>query len=555
MKEEKNTVQYRYPGVIPFSTAQNHLFFGREQDTNDLCKRIYREQLVVVYGKSGLGKSSLINAGIIPKMINDGEYTPTLIRFGTWTATTERTPLDIAKDELKPKIQANTFLSNLLPEDDTLWFHAKNRQWQGKGKPLLIFDQFEELFSYPEAEQTEFKKGLSELLYTDLPLRFRRKLEIIEQEKGFASDQDEDLLELPLNARVLFAIRSDRLHLLDRVKDFLPGIFQHAYELKALTIEGAKTAITSPARISGNFITPTFEFTDAVVKKLLDFLVDKEDNRVEGILIQMLCDHYEKEQVGRMGIRILDLPQVGDPSNVIKNYYDKKINSLPEANRLAARLLIEDGLVTEGEGLRLNLHEAFIFKEYNINKELLERLVNNRLLRAEPFIRGGYNYELAHDRLVPAVLSAKMHRKEIEAEKKRLAEAERITKQAELDRLEKENAKSQLRIVRSLLGIVFVAFLLAGYFGLQANWEKRAALVAEDKANTERKRAERISAKWQLKEFNSHEERIRQVKNQNIDNAPPKGLLREMREFANTYPDTTLTFRLNQLIKQYNLQE
>ncbi|HFA49352.1 MAG TPA: hypothetical protein ENJ95_10080, partial [Bacteroidetes bacterium] len=95
--EKTNNLPYRYPGVQPFTTGQANVFFGREHDTSELYRMLRREPLVVLYGKSGLGKSSLINAGIIPECRKTGEFAPITIRFGAWTEGTVDTPLGIAK--------------------------------------------------------------------------------------------------------------------------------------------------------------------------------------------------------------------------------------------------------------------------------------------------------------------------------------------------------------------------------------------------------------------------------------------------------------------------
>ena len=72
---------YRYPGATPFSVEQEHIFFGRAQDTENLFRLVRRETMVVLYGKSGLGKSSLINAGLIPRFREEGAYHPVSVRF------------------------------------------------------------------------------------------------------------------------------------------------------------------------------------------------------------------------------------------------------------------------------------------------------------------------------------------------------------------------------------------------------------------------------------------------------------------------------------------
>jgi len=462
--------QYRYPGATPFDIGQEHIFFGRKQDTHDLYRLIQREALVVLYGKSGLGKSSLLNAGIVPACLREGTYAPLVMRFGAWTEGKTETPLSTTKAMLTTGFQKDTFLKTLLPEEDSLWYHAKNRQLNGGGRPLLLFDQFEELFSYPEAQVLAFQQELAELRNTGIPLRFRRRLEADDAPE--LAEAEEDLLESALETRILFAIRSDRMHLLARLGDYLPNVLRHSCELKALTEEDARDAIILPAQSAAtDFATAPFAYSPAAVDRLLDFLRDKQDGRIEGILLQMLCEHYERKQVEAQQLTLLDLPQIGDPNEVVRNYYEEKISSLSEAQQNAARRLIEDGLVSDGEAMRLTLHEAYIAQEFRVNKALLETLVDSRLLRAEPFLRGGYTYELSHDRLVPAVLGARNLRREAEAR----AEAQRLKAEA-------EKAKRQLRMVQGLLVAAVLALAVAGWQYFEADKAKQKAQESLQKA-------------------------------------------------------------------------
>ena len=68
----EQTKIYRYPGVKPFSEDERHVFYGRSADTKKLYQFINLEKLVLLYGKSGLGKSSLLNAGVLP-LFNEEE--------------------------------------------------------------------------------------------------------------------------------------------------------------------------------------------------------------------------------------------------------------------------------------------------------------------------------------------------------------------------------------------------------------------------------------------------------------------------------------------------
>ena len=486
----------------PFTTGQAHVFFGRERDTAKLYRMVRREPLVVLYGKSGLGKSSLLNAGIIPECHKIGELTPITIRFGAWTEDVVETPLEITKKIISDGFATATFLDRLLPDDTSLWYHAKTRQLNGGGQPLLIFDQFEELFTYPEEAIRAFKEELSELLHTGIPLRFRRMAEPAD----FLTDEDEDRLEEPLEVRHLFAIRSDRMHLLHQLADWLPGIFDHMYKLQALQKEDAKRAILLPAQAVGEFRTPPFEWTPTALSSLLAFLQDPEnEQRVEGILLQLLCQYFEEKKVEQAGLTRLDADDLGDLEKIVEQYYFEKIASLGGTEtQLAARRLIEEGLVLEGENIRLSLHEAQIIRQFKVDHALLEKLVNSRLLRAEPFLRGGYSYELAHDRLVPPVLAAKQQRRAVEAEQERLRkdrELEEARKKAAEEQHLREQAEAgerrarQRTLLAALLSVIAIGVAIWA-FSLK---NKAQALTVETQSQKEtiEKNLEELSAKEQ----------------------------------------------------------
>jgi ABC-type phosphate transport system ATPase subunit len=142
----------RYPGTQPFTAEQSALFYGRKQETEDLMKLIRFQQMVVLYGKSGLGKSSLLNTKI-KQDIEEKKIAETFaVRFNAWTADGE-TPLSKTVEALSTfgKLQTFQKLNPLAPiADNTLWYAAKSRQLAtGRQRFLLVFDQFEELFTYP----------------------------------------------------------------------------------------------------------------------------------------------------------------------------------------------------------------------------------------------------------------------------------------------------------------------------------------------------------------------------------------------------------------------
>ena len=57
-----------FPGLRPFEEEENHLFFGREGQSDELLSRLQRTRFLAVVGTSGSGKSSLVRAGLLPAL-------------------------------------------------------------------------------------------------------------------------------------------------------------------------------------------------------------------------------------------------------------------------------------------------------------------------------------------------------------------------------------------------------------------------------------------------------------------------------------------------------
>jgi len=175
--------QHRYPGPQPFTEAQANVFFGREASARSLYRMIGQEDLVVVHAKSGVGKSSLLKAGLLPLLREDDNFLPLEIRLNAAgsdgvvaPAETVRLSVEAISQEPPP-----AFLGEILSEDATIWRSLKELQLAqlqrlptDKDPPtvLLIFDQFEELFTYSPVQQLDFRRQLAEALHTRLPQRY-----------------------------------------------------------------------------------------------------------------------------------------------------------------------------------------------------------------------------------------------------------------------------------------------------------------------------------------------------------------------------------------------
>jgi len=562
--------RFRYPGVRPFEAADRALFFGRDRDIADLYELVRAEPLVVLFGKSGYGKSSLLNAGMLPlfsestpelrsgqdhdqpeqsSSVQEGDdWTVLETRFGEYTQGSSETPLERLRQRLLEKIPtttANSLIANpLIP--NSLWLDFKQRLTPQKRRFLLVFDQFEEFFSYPPEQQAAFKDQLADLLYEEMPQAIRAAARSLERDERRA-------LAARMEVKALFAIRSDRMSDLDRLKDRLPAILHKRYELRALSREQAREAIVQPALLvspvstppptpplkerggveaamtpsassterstspllfrggvgggvetgeSEAFTSPPFEYRDDALQKILDELsrsnagTDKSGG-IESFQLQILCDDIDsrvanglvpdRDDNGLPDVIAEDLP---DFSEVFARYYERRLAHLPENQRTVARRVIEDGLVryddARDEGRRLSVDGQALLKDFEavgLAPALLRELENTFLVRREPNTLGGHNYELSHDTLLAPVISAK--KKRLEAEERELLRQER----ERLNRARRRNAVAGLAALL-LLGFAFWQTYAARRATADADKAYQAATEQERKADEATRRAQ-----------------------------------------------------------------
>lgn len=513
------SASYRYPGVKPFSQADSHLFFGRKQDILRLVRYLRTENLVVLHGKSGLGKTSLIHAGVIP-LLNDGKrkqlpYTPLTFRFNSYNPRAPRSLTYIVEGNVA---REPSFLDEIPVKHISLWQALKSKQL-GEGAPterpqyLLIFDQFEELFSYPEEDINDFVQDLADLINGVVPGEFRKTLrreEVVNPELKAQLDAEglREWLESSLRVKILIAIRSDKFNLLDRISGTIPEILLNSQILEPLSREQADEAIELPAQMEGQFESPPFSYAPPARAAILDFLTSNRTRRVEGFQLQILCRNIEESLIEHIAaptaaksrIHFRQLPPEEAPlqyevqeidanfGDILRHYYDNQISKLAEAEHMVARRFIEDELIAEGR--RVSMDRAAIKAE--VSDDLLYKLVNSRLIRREPNSLGGFSYEISHDTLLDPILGARQERKireeaetqreeAREAARKRQEELERqrdakekelAQAQAEKAELEKRRAKEQATAERRnkyfLLTLLILVLVIAGLttFGL-----------------------------------------------------------------------------------------
>jgi Leucine-rich repeat (LRR) protein len=481
-----NEKQYRYPGTRPFTENDRVLFFGRNEDIEGLYKQILLEQLIVLFGKSGLGKSSLLNAGVLPLFKESNQYLVIPVRIGLVEA--EKTPARIFLQKMETMVDSKILLWNkALPDfkenwndpqtGESFWLACKSLQMQHGSKTiLLVFDQFEELFTYTETDVARFSQLLASLLFGEMPQTLQNSIyEKLETgENTFTTEEIEMLFEKVI-VKLVISIRSDKMSFLNRLKKYIPQILHKTYELKALKIPQAKDALLNPATALGDFISPPFSYEPQAEEKIINYLSLNQEDQIETFQLQLICQFCENWVIKNLKpSNIIKVDDLGDLSTIFTRHYDNLINEINDPGKqLSVRKLIEENLIIEG--VRVPLPDKVIITKQNIDSDLLKKLVDSRLLRCEPNNVDGYSYEISHDTLVePIMKSYKVRIEQEEKERKERQENENlrmIYDNAEKERLEHEKKRKQQRKIIAIVSSAALVFLALAVFGI-VMWQK-----------------------------------------------------------------------------------
>ncbi len=470
---------FRYPGIQPFNSSEGNQFFGRDHDIESLYKLISLENLVILFGKSGNGKSSLLNAGVLPKLEEQNLVIP--IRFNACIPGKESTtPLESAKEKLLKFAEPDNFIYNkLIPfvdiHENLLWFFCKNIQLQNEkvNSIILVFDQFEELFSYPEDQVNSFKQEIADLIYLKIPQELRNKVrECLEKDRNYLSKEENQYLNNALNIKILISIRQDKISGLNQMTDVIPTILNKCFELKPLTEEQAKEAIIRPSRINDMlFISEPFEFSYSAVEKIITELSNKRKQPIETFQLQIVCKFSENIIINNEGKNNITANDLGDIKDIHKRFYDNLIIELDisDSQRKMLRKLLEEQFIYEQDKRRLQVFRGKVLSE--ISEDTLIKVEKTHLIRSEPY-QDSFTYELSHDTLVEPILESCRFRRE-----KEIREQEEMQREQEIKAINEKSRKQRKLIASISIAAIFALALAAfGIFNwIESNKAKKTA--------------------------------------------------------------------------------
>jgi outer membrane protein assembly factor BamB len=353
-----------YRLLVPFAQEDSALFFGRDAEVAELADLVDhpRVRVVSVFGPCGIGKSSLLAAGLVARL------DPT--RYEAIAMTAGADPLSTLRGTLAARAAAGgiavggrPLTRDALALEPSLVRAVLDELGRSSGRtPVLILDQLEEVFTHnprgsPRASELFDAVALA---VEDLAVRVKMIL-------SFRSE-----------------FRADMFSLEDRL-----AAHHRAYALREIDASGLAEAIEGPSHLerSGFSLAPGF------AAELASELVATTRAGAETVLpvMQIVC-HQLHDRMRSRGRTTIDSDlyrtALGGAQGALRRYVEERLAAYPYARRAAlARQMLQSLTVKEGAGERFararDEDEALDFPDRDEARRTLEHLIADHLVTRE----------------------------------------------------------------------------------------------------------------------------------------------------------------------------
>jgi WD40 repeat protein len=352
-----------------FTKEDREIFFGREKEIEELYRRAFRSKIMLVYGVSGTGKSSLINCGLANKF-KDEDWLPLNIRRGknimeSMYAAIVASSLTARSQYVASEIQFKKFVKSLYLD------HYK---------PIyFIFDQFEELFIFGSKEEKSlFVRTVKALVDSDIQCRF------------------------------IFVMREEYMASVTEFEKHIPIFFSNRVRIENMDINNAIQAIKGPCKVFN--ISVEDGFPEALIENLSPGSPDIELTYLQVFLDKVYRLAVEEMESGKgdkqnVSFTIDQLQKVGNVSDLLGTFLNEQIALLDDPD--AALAVLKSFVSIKGTKKQMGLEDV---KDYaqtlgksikeSVLLEMLQNFVNLRILRDKDQYE---RYELRHDSLATKI--------------------------------------------------------------------------------------------------------------------------------------------------------
>lgn len=405
--------------------VEGEIIYGRKEEIQILSLLILQSRQTVVYGRSGIGKSSILNAGIFPLARKHGVF-PVYVRFEHNVEVSYLHQIKRAITKEVEKANGQIVVKELVTAsaDETLWeFFHRYDYADADGnhmRPLIVFDQFEEMFTLETRKDKVdgFFSQMADLINNVMPEEVASTMSATSPSTTAASPDGG--LDLGLDAfsqtafsykaesdhHMVFTLREDFLSYLERNTTDIPALKNNRYCLQPINDEQAAEIIMQPR--------PGL-VDKAVAKLIIEKVTGDENFEIDGvpeiqvdsaILSLYLSRLYDKMCDEGLDTITKELVETYS-DNIIEDFYSDAIRDLPET----AVEWLEDTLINE-DGRRDNRDRSTVLHDSGLTKKALDNLIYNVKLLRQFSYGGALRIEYIHDVICAVIIERRKQRAE-----------------------------------------------------------------------------------------------------------------------------------------------
>ncbi len=396
-----------YVGLVPFKPADERFFFGRKRETRQVINNLFAARLTLLYGPSGVGKSSLLGAGVLAELGRRAEGRAArrvAVYLNEWhgdalTALRRKTLAALRRALPQATVPEPQGVSHPSPSGTLSDWLTEVTTRLGV-ELLVIFDQFEEYFVYHEEPGPEVRDPFALQL-----------AEVVRR------------VELPVS--LLLGLRDDALARLDRFEALIPDLFENYLRLEPLSDAAAEEAIVRPLEVWN--LERVAREQVALAPGLADHVVAQVRRGEEGVggrgrpageragiqapLLQLVMERLWKQDAASRQLEVATLEKtLGGAEGIAEVHLEEVMAGLSDKQRAICGRMFEYLVTPSGAKIAHSARDLARYSKVAVSElqVLLTKIAGSKrrvLASVAPLVaQGEVLYEIYHDALGRAVL-------------------------------------------------------------------------------------------------------------------------------------------------------
>ncbi len=441
-----------YKGLAAFEDSELDalLFFGRGRESEVIAANLIASRLTVLYGPSGVGKSSVLRAGVAYQLRREQEAE--VVVFSAWSG-----------DPVTAVIEA------VRGSDDSLADALADAADRAGGDLYVILDQFEECFLYHRGGG-----------------RFARELAAVLRRPG-------------LRVNVLLGMREDSLARLDVLKASIPNLLANRLRLERLDRAAGAAAILGPLERYNELVGPDErvdidpELEDAILDQVTTGRLElgvtgrgvpiesRDEDGIEAPYLQLVLARLWEVELGRGSrtLRLSTLDGLGGAERIVEDHLERAMAALSPREKGAAAAMYNFLVTPSGTKIAHGVRDlaGYAAVAEGEAETVLRRLTSERIVRTSSTNGPSTTrYEIFHDVLAGAVLAWRTR-----FERERALEDERL-----------RHERRQRRLLAiggaALLGVAIMAAVAIYALAQRSSAQHQAAVAQAERSEADRQR-------------------------------------------------------------------